>query len=237
MKRRALRSIEALISASVSSGLPQTRLLRPSSAYFSDALIPGLQLKSESLTSSRVFPRQDVMPMPVTTTRFRPVTPAAMVTPHRRGAFRSTRVGEKTPREDDGTRATASETRRAMMRAGAFIAAARVKLTNVTPPKFPRFAQVGLSLEPPSQFFPFKTKLRRVVGAGVGSPRLKNGVELVLGSAEPTRRDIEAPTPPWDGEQGENSQFRAISLGTNSIGPPGALQHVSRPVQLGFSSC
>mmetsp|Transcript_10719 Transcript_10719/g.16266 ORF Transcript_10719/g.16266 Transcript_10719/m.16266 type:complete len:232 (+) Transcript_10719:786-1481(+) len=69
IKRRDCLGMSSLKSASVRSGLPQTLDLIPSSAYFSLNLIPLLASLSDAVTSSRLFPRQDVIPIPVTTTR------------------------------------------------------------------------------------------------------------------------------------------------------------------------
>mmetsp|Transcript_58622 Transcript_58622/g.117744 ORF Transcript_58622/g.117744 Transcript_58622/m.117744 type:complete len:320 (-) Transcript_58622:15-974(-) len=81
MKRSVFRSMAALMAASSRSGLPHTRLLSPTSVYFSEALMPETQSWSDVLTSSRVLPRQDVMPIPVTTTRFSPVTAIIFTSP------------------------------------------------------------------------------------------------------------------------------------------------------------
>merc|ERR1719238_1646315 len=50
------------------SGLPQTCDFLPTSLYVSLYLMPDLHSCSDFVTSSSVLPRQDVMPMPVTTT-------------------------------------------------------------------------------------------------------------------------------------------------------------------------
>ena len=61
--------LTSLKSASVRLGRPQTWLLIPSSSYFGECLMPDLHSLSDAVTSSSVLPRQEVMPMPVTTTR------------------------------------------------------------------------------------------------------------------------------------------------------------------------
>mmetsp|Transcript_100574 Transcript_100574/g.284901 ORF Transcript_100574/g.284901 Transcript_100574/m.284901 type:complete len:203 (+) Transcript_100574:1222-1830(+) len=69
MKRSCFRGISSLISAASRFGRPRTWLRMPKSAYAWEKVMPDLAWYSESDTSSRVFPRQLVSPMPVTTTR------------------------------------------------------------------------------------------------------------------------------------------------------------------------
>jgi hypothetical protein len=65
MKRNCLRSMNSLGSM---SGRPQTCDFMPTSWYFSLMVMPDLHSRSDVDTSSRVFPRHETMPMPVTTT-------------------------------------------------------------------------------------------------------------------------------------------------------------------------
>ena len=61
--------MSSLISSGLKQGLPRTVLLMPSFSYSSEKVIPDWPFFKFSATSSRVLPRQLVMPMPVTTTR------------------------------------------------------------------------------------------------------------------------------------------------------------------------
>src|SRR5687768_3307300 len=67
MKRLSLRSISASRSM---SGTPATWLRRPSSAYSGMKRMPGRSSRNDVPTAAASLPRQDTMPMPVTTTRF-----------------------------------------------------------------------------------------------------------------------------------------------------------------------
>ena len=69
MNRPCLRSMK---SSQLMSGVPQMWDFIPISLYFSLNLMPGLAACRESDTSSRVLPRQDTMPIPVTTIRRSP---------------------------------------------------------------------------------------------------------------------------------------------------------------------
>src|SRR5690606_19857604 len=66
MKRRSLRSIRPSRSA---SGLPATWLRRPIPANSGMATMPERWVRSDSLTAAMSLPRQETMPLPVTTTR------------------------------------------------------------------------------------------------------------------------------------------------------------------------
>mmetsp|Transcript_22509 Transcript_22509/g.41928 ORF Transcript_22509/g.41928 Transcript_22509/m.41928 type:complete len:291 (-) Transcript_22509:264-1136(-) len=66
--------MRALKSFSVRSGRAWTWERMPRSAASSQKVMPDLHSLRDADTSSRVFPRHDTMPMPVTTTRLRPVT-------------------------------------------------------------------------------------------------------------------------------------------------------------------
>merc|ERR1719440_2338440 len=66
MKRSFLRSIRA---SSSMWGCPLTCDFMPLSANSWQNVSPDLHSYSESLTSSRVLPRHETLPMPVTTTR------------------------------------------------------------------------------------------------------------------------------------------------------------------------
>jgi len=66
MNRACLRSMK---SSQLMSGVPHTFDFMPISLYLSFEVMPGLHSCSDVATSSRVFPRHDTMPMPVTTTR------------------------------------------------------------------------------------------------------------------------------------------------------------------------
>eukprot|EP00960_Hanusia_phi_P042730 755677-Hanusia_phi.AAC.7 len=74
MKRRVWRGILSLISSSVSSGHPHTCDLSPFSAKSGLKRIPLLHSLREEVTSASVLPRQELIPMPVTTTLRRPST-------------------------------------------------------------------------------------------------------------------------------------------------------------------
>src|SRR6185436_11192953 len=66
MKRRALRGF---MPSHSSCGSPCTWQRKPSSAYFSARTMPDLPSLSEARTSWVLFPIEETMPMPVTTTR------------------------------------------------------------------------------------------------------------------------------------------------------------------------
>lgn len=54
--------------------MPRTWDLIPNSWHSSEKVSPDLHSWRDVLTSSSVFPRQETIPMPVTTTRFKPAT-------------------------------------------------------------------------------------------------------------------------------------------------------------------
>mmetsp|Transcript_97784 Transcript_97784/g.237812 ORF Transcript_97784/g.237812 Transcript_97784/m.237812 type:complete len:342 (-) Transcript_97784:166-1191(-) len=91
MKRSDFRGMSSFSSASERSGRPQTLLLMPYLAYSSENLMPDLAFARESATSSSVFPRQLVMPMPVTTTRRSPSAALAVRAPASRRRFSAER--------------------------------------------------------------------------------------------------------------------------------------------------
>src|SRR4051812_33676043 len=66
MNRRGLRGTCASQSR---CGSPCTWQRKPSSAYFSARTIPDLASRSDASTSWQLFPMEETMPMPVTTTR------------------------------------------------------------------------------------------------------------------------------------------------------------------------
>src|SRR5471032_62694 len=66
IKRRALRGTCASQSR---CGCPCTWQRKPSSAYFSARTMPDFASRSDASTSWQLFPIEETMPMPVTTTR------------------------------------------------------------------------------------------------------------------------------------------------------------------------
>lgn len=69
MNRKCCLGMSSVKSCSDKSGIPRTWLLIPKSAYSCEKVIPLFALYKCCFTSSKVLPRHEVIPIPVTTTR------------------------------------------------------------------------------------------------------------------------------------------------------------------------